>query len=68
MGDIRLLEDADWEWRRRGPTHRALRAFGVRDDALRRLPGGAGHTWTDGRLGHCSTGSARPDSSPHTAG
>lgn len=27
-----------------------MRAFGVREDALRRLPGGAGHVWTDGRL------------------
>lgn len=49
-GDVRLLEDTDWEWRRRGPTPRAVRAFGVREDALRRLPGGAGHAWTDGRL------------------
>ncbi len=47
---VRLLEDTDWEWRRRGPTPRAGRAFGVREDALRRLPGGAGHAWTDGRL------------------
>ena len=46
----RLLPLADFEWRRRGPTPRAIRAFGVREDALQRLPGGAGHAWTDGRL------------------
>lgn len=46
----RVLEDADWDWRRRGPTPLAVTAFGVRDRALRRLPGGAGHAWTDGRL------------------
>ena len=49
-GAVRLLEDTDWEWRRRGPTPRAVHAFGVREDALLRLPGGAGHAWTDGRL------------------
>lgn len=49
-GSVRLLENSDWEWRRRGPTRRAVCAFGVREDALRRLPGGAGHVWTDGRL------------------
>ncbi len=49
-GGVRLLEDPDWEWRRRGPARQAVRAFGVREDALRRLPGGAGHAWTDGRL------------------
>jgi uncharacterized protein (TIGR02569 family) len=27
-----------------------MSAFGVRERALRRLPGGAGHAWTDGRL------------------
>ena len=27
-----------------------MHALGVRADELRRLPGGAGHTWTDGRL------------------
>lgn len=32
------------------PSHAAVRAFGVRQEALRRLPGGQGHTWTDGRL------------------
>lgn len=49
-GRVRLLNDSDWEWRRRGPTSRAVRAFGVREHTLRRLPGGAGHVWTDGRL------------------
>jgi uncharacterized protein (TIGR02569 family) len=47
---VTLLGEPDWEWRRRGPTPRAVRAFGARPDDLRRLPGGAGHTWTDGRL------------------
>lgn len=47
---FRLLDDADWEWRRRGPGPMAIRAFGVREDTLRRLPGGMGHAWTDGRL------------------
>ncbi len=49
-GNLRLLDERDWEWRRRGPTPQAVREFGVREDALRRLPGGAGHVWTDGRL------------------
>lgn len=48
--DIRILEDIDWEWRRLGPTARAIDAFGVRAESLRRFPGGAGHAWTDGRL------------------
>lgn len=47
---IHLLDAADWEWRQRGPTMSAVRAFGVRSADLRRLPGGAGHAWTDGRL------------------
>jgi hypothetical protein len=46
----RLLQVPDWEWRRRGPTEHALRAFGARASDLRRLVGGAEHTWTDGRL------------------
>jgi uncharacterized protein (TIGR02569 family) len=49
-GGLRLLDEQDWEWRRRGPTSAAMRAFGVHESALRRLPGGAGHVWTDGRL------------------
>lgn len=48
--DIRLLEDDDWEWRRRGPSRTAIEAFGVNIESLQRLPGGAGHAWTDGRL------------------
>jgi uncharacterized protein (TIGR02569 family) len=46
----RPLTTADRGWRQRGPTARALRAFGVRVDALRRLPGGQGVAWTDGLL------------------
>jgi uncharacterized protein (TIGR02569 family) len=47
---VRLLGAADGEWRRRGPTPRAMRAFGLRERAVRRLPGGAGYVWTDGRV------------------
>ncbi len=47
---VRLLTDSDWQWRGRGPTPLAIRAFGVREHALCRLPGGAGHAWTDGHL------------------
>ncbi|RYP88683.1 TIGR02569 family protein [Nocardioides guangzhouensis] len=47
---LRLLDASDWEWRRRGPTRRAVRAVGARGEDLRRLPGGSGHVWTDGRL------------------
>lgn len=32
------------------PTPNAVRAYGVRQEALRRLPGGQGHAWTDERL------------------
>jgi hypothetical protein len=46
---LRLLHEADWAWRQRGPTRRAVRAFGVRADELRRMPAGE-HTWTDGRM------------------
>lgn len=46
----RLLQGPDWDWRRRGPTEHVVRAFGARASDLRRLPGGAGYTWTDGRL------------------
>ena len=38
------------EWRRRGPTPRAVRAFGLRERDLCRLPGGAGYVWTDSRV------------------
>jgi hypothetical protein len=48
--DIRLFDDAQFQWRRSGPTPRAVRAFEVREEALRSLPGGAGYNWTDGRL------------------
>jgi hypothetical protein len=47
---IRLFDDADFQWRRSGPTSRTIRAFGIREDLLRRFPGGAGYNWTDGRL------------------
>jgi hypothetical protein len=44
-----MWNEADLAWRRRGPTRRAVRAFGVRAGELRRMPAG-GHIWTDGRL------------------
>ena len=47
---VRLLATTDTEWRQGRPAPRAVRAFGVRTHALRRLPGGQGHAWTDGRL------------------
>ena len=47
---VHLLGESDWEWRRRGPSPGAVRAFGVREGDLRRLPGGAGYVWTDGRV------------------
>jgi uncharacterized protein (TIGR02569 family) len=37
-------------WRQRGPTPRAVQAFGVQKQALERLPGGQGICWTDGRI------------------
>lgn len=49
-GSVRLLSELDWEWRWRGPTNRALRAFGAREKSLTRMPGGAGFVWTDGPL------------------
>lgn len=49
-GGLPLFDERDWQWRRRGPTTGAIGAFGVRERALRRLPGGAGHVWTDGLL------------------
>lgn len=49
-GGLRLLDERDWQWRQRGPTPGAIRAFRVRESTLRRLPGGAGHAWTDGLL------------------
>ncbi|HSE09041.1 MAG TPA: TIGR02569 family protein [Nocardioidaceae bacterium] len=47
---VRLFTEADWEWRHRGPTPEAVRAFGARERSLRRLDGGQGQAWTDGRL------------------
>lgn len=47
---MNLFTAAETAWRRRGPTRDAIRAFGVRDESLRRLPGGQGRAWTDGRL------------------
>lgn len=47
---IRLFDDADLAWRQAGPSPRAVRAFGVRDATMQRLPGGAGFNWTDGVL------------------
>ena len=49
-GGVRLLGDLDRAWREAGPTPAAVRALGVRVEDLHRLPGGAGHAWTDGRL------------------
>jgi hypothetical protein len=49
-GWVRLHAGRDEEWRRRGPSRRALRAFGVLEASMRRVPGGAGHAWTDGRI------------------
>lgn len=48
--EVRLLNESDWDWRRHGPSPRVLRRFGTRENTMRRLPGGAGHAWTDGRL------------------
>ena len=50
MDPVELHGPADGQWRRRGPTSGAVRAFGVREESLRRLPGGQGQAWTDGRL------------------
>lgn len=47
---VRMFTAVDGEWRHRGPTLGAVRAFGVRERSLRRLQGGQGHAWTDGRL------------------
>lgn len=49
-GGVRLLDDSDWAWRQDRPAGHVLQAFGVRENGLRRLPGGSGHVWTDGRL------------------
>ena len=50
IGTARLLPLAEFEWRMRGPTPEAVRAFDVRESDVRRLPGGEGYAWTDGRL------------------
>lgn len=47
---LRLLALDDLAWRRRGPTEAAVRAFRADTATLRRMPGGAGHAWTDGRV------------------
>lgn len=47
---VRLLGGSDWEWRGRGPTPQVVRAFSLREREVRRLPGGAGYVWTDGRV------------------
>ncbi len=46
---LRVYQEPDRAWRERGPTPRAVRAFGVRAGELRPAPAGT-HTWTDGRL------------------
>lgn len=46
--DLRAKSDSSW--RHRGPTGRAVRAFGVHEQALERLAGGQGSSWTDGRV------------------
>jgi hypothetical protein len=46
---LRVYQEPDHAWRERGPTPRAVRAFGVRAGDLRPAPAGT-HTWTDGRL------------------
>lgn len=48
--NIHLYDDAELAWRRQGPSPATRRAFGVREEDLRRLPGGAGYNWSDGRL------------------
>lgn len=48
--DVRLFDDHEFAWRRAGPSEAAVSAFGVGRDELRRLAGGHGHAWTDGRL------------------
>ncbi len=47
---VRLHTAAEREWRHRGPTPAAVQALRARGDQLRRLPGGQGNAWTDGRL------------------
>jgi hypothetical protein len=47
---VQLIGPDDWAWRDRGPTQRAITQFGMNTADLRRLAGGAGMTWTDGRV------------------
>jgi uncharacterized protein (TIGR02569 family) len=47
---VRLYDDADLAWRREGPPIEVRRAYGVDESSLRRLPGGMGFSWTDGRV------------------
>ena len=49
-GSVRLIGADDWAWRERGPTELTIAQFGINSSDLRRLTGGAGMTWTDGRL------------------
>jgi uncharacterized protein (TIGR02569 family) len=49
-GGVRFLGERDWRWRRLGPSPHVLRVFGLRERDVRRLPGGAGNVWTDGRV------------------
>lgn len=46
--DLRPLSKSTW--RQRGPTARAIRTFGLQEQALERLSGGQGICWTDGRF------------------
>lgn len=45
-----LYDEPELDWRRRGPSAEIRRTFGVDEASLRRLPGGMGFTWTDGRV------------------
>ena len=47
---VRLLTDTEIQWRAAGPTSRAVRSFGADATNLRRLPGGQGNVWSDGRV------------------
>lgn len=47
---VRLYDDDELAWRRDGPPIEVRRAFGIDEESLRRLPGGMGFNWTDGRV------------------
>jgi len=47
---VRLYDDVDLAWRREGPPVEVRQAFGIDERVLRRLPGGMGFNWTDGRV------------------